>query len=197
MSRRKNDPSGSGRQLQQDEDELWSAVTRSIQPLRRPRPITEPRALAREVERTAPADTLVRARAASAPTHRPSKPALPLAPISRRTRQRLARGALAIDGRIDLHGLTQGEAHGALMRFLRNAQADRMKFVLVITGKGHARVDIGSDNGVLRREVPRWLKLREFRDYVLGYEPAHAGHGGEGALYVRLRRARGTRSPIG
>jgi DNA-nicking Smr family endonuclease len=195
MSRRKNDPPGSGRHLRQDEDELWSTVTRSIQPLRRPQPITEASAHARAVKRTASPDALVRVGAASAPTHRPSKPALPLAPIGRRTRQRLARGAESIDGRIDLHGLTQGEAHGALIRFLRIAQANGMKFVLVITGKGRARADTGSDNGVLRREVPRWLKLREFRDYVLGYEPAHAGHGGEGALYVRLRRARGGRSP--
>jgi DNA-nicking Smr family endonuclease len=87
--------------------------------------------------------------------------------------------------------LTQAQAQDALLRFLRHAQSDGMRFVLVITGKGRVRFNAEREAGVLRREVPRWLKLREFRDYVVGYEPAHVGHGGEGALYVRLRRARG------
>jgi len=68
-----------------------------------------------------------------------------------------------------------------------------MKFVLVITGKGRTRLDTDGNQGVLRREVPRWLKGEEFRAYVVGYEPAHVGHGGEGALYVRLRRVRSAR----
>jgi DNA-nicking Smr family endonuclease len=74
-----------------------------------------------------------------------------------------------------------------LLRFLQAAQRDGAKFVLVITGKGARAQD---ERGVLKRQVPLWLKLPEFRAYVVGFEEAHIGHGGEGALYVRLRRAR-------
>jgi DNA-nicking Smr family endonuclease len=185
MSRRNIDSPASGRPLRQDEDELWSAVTRSIKPLRPAQRLTEPRT--REVE-PAPSRA-ARVRASSGATSYTANQPPALAPIGRRTRQRLARGTQSIEARIDLHGLTQGEAHGALMRFLRDAQASGMKFVLVITGKGR-RLDAGGNQGVLRREVPRWLKREEFRAYVVGYEPAHIGHGGEGALYVRLRRTR-------
>jgi DNA-nicking Smr family endonuclease len=62
--------------------------------------------------------------------------------------------------------------------------------VLVITGKGARSDDFTADRGVLRRQVPLWLKSAELRDYVIGFDAAHAAHGGEGALYVRLRRKR-------
>jgi DNA-nicking Smr family endonuclease len=80
--------------------------------------------------------------------------------------------------------MTQAQAHAALSRFLLAAQAGGARFVLVITGKG----DTG--RGVLRRQVPLWLELPDFRDQVLGFEAANLGHGGEGALYVRIRRRR-------
>jgi DNA-nicking Smr family endonuclease len=113
-----------------------------------------------------------------------------LEPLARREKQRLARGTVQLDARIDLHGRTQSEAHAALLSFLRRAQADDARFVLVITGKGGSARDHWSERGVLRRQVPHWLRLPEFRHYVVGFEDAHIGHGGEGALYVRLRRAR-------
>jgi DNA-nicking Smr family endonuclease len=99
-------------------------------------------------------------------------------------KKRLARGSLLLDRRIDLHGMTQAEAHAALLRFLHAAQGGGAKLVLVITGKG-SRID---DRGVLRRQVPQWLRLPEFRACVLGFESAHPTHGGEGAIYVRIRR---------
>jgi DNA-nicking Smr family endonuclease len=117
------------------------------------------------------------------------KPTPALAPLDRRQKQRLARGREAIDARIDLHGRTQSEAHHALLQFLRHAQTDGAKFVLVITGKG-ARGDASGERGVLKRQVPHWLRLPEFRAYVVGFEDAHIGHGGAGALYVRVRRGR-------
>jgi len=99
------------------------------------------------------------------------------------------------DARIDLHGKTQSEAHAALISFLRKAQSDGAKFVLVITGKGGGGRDDWSERGVLKRQVPQWLKLPEFRGYVLGFEDAYMGHGGAGALYVRIRRRKsGTRT---
>jgi DNA-nicking Smr family endonuclease len=123
------------------------------------------------------------------PPPAPEKPTPPpLAPLGRRLRQRVARGKEAIDGRLDLHGLTQAQAHSALLHFLRNAQAREARMVLVITGKG-VRGD--GERGVLKRQVPQWLGLPEFRALVVGFEDAHIAHGGEGALYVRLRRPRG------
>ena len=103
----------------------------------------------------------------------------------------VARGKHTIDGKLDLHGLTQSEAHGALLHFLRNAHARDARLVLVITGKGSKNLGRGGEPGVLRRQVPQWLSLPEFRTSVVGFEDAHIAHGGQGALYVRLRRARG------
>jgi DNA-nicking Smr family endonuclease len=111
-----------------------------------------------------------------------------LAPLDRRSKQKLARGTQTIDARIDLHGRTQAEAHAALLRFLHRQQANGAKTVLVITGKGGGNSDSG--RGVLKRQVPMWLALPEFRALVVGFGDAAAGHGGEGALYVRVRRAR-------
>ena len=86
--------------------------------------------------------------------------------------------------------MTQARAHRALLSFLQRAHADGAMFVVVITGKGR----IGGDEretGVLRRQVPNWLELPEFRTIVVGYEQAHIAHGGAGALYVRVRRVQG------
>jgi DNA-nicking Smr family endonuclease len=121
---------------------------------------------------------------------KPSKPATPpLAPLGRREKSRLSRGRSEIDARLDLHGMTQTRAHRALHGFLQRAHSEGLTFVLVITGKG--KVGGGeAERGVLRRQVPQWLSLPEFRSLVVGFEEAHIGHGGEGALYVRIRRAR-------
>jgi DNA-nicking Smr family endonuclease len=119
-----------------------------------------------------------------------------LAPLGRRLKQRVARGREPIDARLDLHGMTQQEAHAALLRFLHRAQASGVKTALVVTGKGLRKSsrgdghDTDSRPGVLKRQVPLWLALPEFRPLVVGFDDAHVGHGGEGALYVRLRRGK-------
>jgi DNA-nicking Smr family endonuclease len=175
------------RPLTADEHELWSQVTRSIAPLRRRRPA--PNAAVEEPPpqpaRPVPPVPESRTRAP-----RPLPPPPGLAPIDRRLKQKLARGREAIDRSIDLHGLTQAEAHAALVRFLRNARAEGARLVLVITGKGARGDDFTVDCGVLRRQVPLWLRSAELRDIVIGFDWAHAAHGGEGALYVRIRRRR-------
>src|SRR5207245_8784089 len=115
-------------------------------------------------------------------------------PFDRLLKQRLARGTESLDDRIDLHGKTQSEAHAALLSFLRKAQSHGAKFALVITGKGGGARDDWSERGVLKRQVPQWLKSPQFRGYVVGFEDAHIGHGGQGALYVRIKRRKpGTR----
>jgi DNA-nicking Smr family endonuclease len=171
------------RGLSPDERVLWSAVTRSIAPMRAGAAAPEEDA----VEAVRPAAP----KPATAPLARPlaQQPMPPpLSPLGRRMRSRVARGKEDIDGRLDLHGLTQSEAHAALLRFLRQAGGRGARLVLVITGKG-ARGGEG-ERGVLRRQVPQWLRLPEFRALVIGFEQAHVAHGGEGALYVRVRRSR-------
>ena len=115
----------------------------------------------------------------------------PLAPIDRRMKRQLARGRGAIDGAIDLHGMTQAEAHQALRGFLRHSQARGARLVIVVTGKGGPPGDAapaGRERGVLRRLAPHWLREHDLRPVVLGFEEAGRAHGGSGALYVRLRR---------
>jgi len=117
----------------------------------------------------------------------------PLAPLERKLRQRLSRGNLAVDGHLDLHGMRQGEAHLALLRFVQQAHRSGARVVLVVTGKGGgdgAAIATEHERGVLRRLVPHWLAEPGLRGLVLGFEQAARGHGGGGALYVRIRRAR-------
>jgi DNA-nicking Smr family endonuclease len=173
------------RRLTAEEHTLWSRITRSVAPLRR-QPIP---AAATPVPAT-PGKTKP---APSLRPHQPSRDKAPpigprLEPLDRRAKQRLARGRDPIEARIDLHGRTQDEAHAALLHFLRKAQDEGARFALVITGKGARARDEWSERGVLKRQVPLWLRLPEFRVYVVGFEPAHVGHGGEGALYVRIRK---------
>lgn len=180
---------GKSRGLSEEERTLWRDITRSIAPLRARPPAGDPGG----GPEAGTADTpLPAARAAAQPLPaKPAKPQIPLlAPLGRRGKQRVARGKDAIDGRLDLHGLTQAEAHDALHRFLQTAQQRGAKLVVVITGKGGSRSGAASGSGVLKRQVPLWLKLPEFRVFVLGFEDAHRVHGGEGALYVRVRRGR-------
>jgi DNA-nicking Smr family endonuclease len=177
------------RRLTAEEEELWSTVARSIKPLRdKAVPVRRAREGAHSLQKTAPPGGTA---APAIPVLRPSSGGMPV-PLALRERQRLARGRAEIAARIDLHGLTQAEAHATLLPFLRRAQAGGAKFVLVITGKGAPDlVRGGTERGVLRRQVPLWLALHEFRSLVLGFDRADTVHGGEGALYVRLRRARG------
>ncbi|WP_369720139.1 Smr/MutS family protein [Bradyrhizobium sp. LLZ17] len=182
-------PSPRRRALSAEERELWELVAKQVKPLRKHR-ATKVQASARTEPQ--PAATLAKpappARpSAIAPAPRPSKPAMPpLAPLGKRERTKLSRGRSEIEARLDLHGMTQTRAHRALSGFLHRAHHDGLTFVLVITGKGRS----GGESGVLRRQVPEWLRLPEFRAFVVGFEEAGIGHGGEGALYVRIRRAR-------
>ena len=181
------------RTLSDEERALWESVAKQAKPLRK-----KPRAAKSEADsRNIDAEVATKASVPSKPMRtdkisRAAKPepaaAPPLAPLGRRERSHLSRGRKQIDARLDLHGMTQTRAHGALSEFLRRAHRDGLTFVLVITGKG--RLGAESERGVLRRQVPQWLSLPEFRALVVGFEEAHIGHGGEGALYVRIRRAR-------
>ena len=184
MSRRKPPPS--------DEDmALWNQVTRSVAPLRRKPPAAdkpgEDTPTPKKPEKPAPAP-----RPAAPAKPKPKRPPA-LASLDRRTLSRVNRGALSIDARIDLHGMTQAAAHSRLMDFLYGAQASGARLVLVITGKGNNGGDGEGTRGILRRLVPIWLASHELRAVVVGFDEAGRAHGGAGALLVRLRRAE--RSP--
>jgi DNA-nicking Smr family endonuclease len=179
------------RALSEEERVLWESVAKQIKPLRKKPRATKPQATSPAAETplaakpTTPPKPLP-----SAKISRASKPeAPPLAPLGRRERSQLSRGRKQIDARLDLHGMTQTRAHRALSGFLQSAHSEGLTFVLVITGKGKT-MGPESGRGVLRRQVPQWLNLPEFRALVVGFEEAHIGHGGEGALYVRIRRSR-------
>ncbi len=181
--------SGDGKRrrlLSQEERVLWTAVTKSIAPLREI-PATNMDDVAEKAAPPRPVKRTTKPGPIAHPVPEKKSPP-PLTPLGRRMKQRVARGKDEIDGRLDLHGLTQSEAHAALLRFLRAASSRGARLVLVITGKG-ARAAEG-ERGVLKRQVPQWLGLPEFRALVIGFENAHIAHGGEGALYVRVRRAR-------
>jgi DNA-nicking Smr family endonuclease len=174
------------RSLSEEERKLWESVAKQVKPLRKLPRLAKPHPVGPEAPSAAAAAPMRPPSPVKiAPPPKPQAP--PLAPIGRRDRAKLSRGKQEIDARIDLHGMTQTRAHRALFGFLQRAHHEGSTFVLVITGKGK----IGdSERGVLRRQVPQWLALPEFRALVVGFEQAHVGHGGEGALYVRVRRTR-------
>lgn len=188
MSRRRN--------LRAAEQALWDRVKRSVVPRRPTQPVVEDEAQDASLEATSlrsqhnppsvPPPHQLQPVAPFAPAYRApqSKPAQRLiSDLDRKTRRKLARGAAAIDSRIDLHGLSQAEAHAALRRFVENAFFARHRTVLIITGKGSG----GEGRGILRRQVPHWLAQRDLADLIAEIGPAHQSHGGDGALYVRLR----------
>jgi DNA-nicking Smr family endonuclease len=174
------------RSLSDDERALWDTVTRAIAPLRK----RKPKKSAEPVASSAPAPVRPARVAKVAPAVLPKTKEAPppLVPLGRRMRSKLARGSEPIDDRIDLHGMTQANAHAALAHFLRRAQARGARVVLVITGKGARASDPLSERGVLKRQVPHWLESAALRPLVIGFESAGIGHGGAGALYVRLKR---------
>ena len=113
--------------------------------------------------------------------------------MDRKAFTRMKRGKLSPEARLDLHGLTLAAAQPQLIRFVLHEHVVGSRLVLVITGKGKAKQDLGpipTRMGVLRHQVPQWLSMPPLFSVVLQVTPAHRSHGGEGAYYVYLRRAR-------
>lgn len=189
--------------LSGEDAELWSRVAAQAEPLpalRRARHVETRRVRAPKADDPAPAPA--KKPTAAKPETNPASPVnatkrlarpaakklpTPDARLDPKSKRRLARGTIAIDARIDLHGLTAARARTRLTGFLTAAAQARNKWVLVITGKGRA------GDGVLRREVPLWIGQPPLDRLVIAYEPAAAAHGGDGALYLRLRAKSGAR----
>lgn len=202
------DPSNNGRDgrgLTADELDLWRRAMRDAEawPGREPR-VTPQRPVAPDTappQETLPgrhrADrtrTTGRTEQPAAPSQAPASLTAGRAPgLDRRRAERLRRGRMPIEGRIDLHGMTLDQAHPALIGFIQRAQAQGKRLVLVITGKGKHRDDPGpipARRGVLKHQVPAWLRAAPLSGLVLEIREAHLRHGGSGAYYVYLRRSR-------
>lgn len=173
--------------------ELWQRVTETIKPLRARRRLTpKPKPKAPPTTPEKPVKPRGTAPSPATPAAKPAMPALSTTAtpgIDKRTSQRLGRGQLDIEARLDLHGLTQDEAHARLGGFIRRSVAAGKRCVLVITGKGFKPT---GETGVLRQSVPRWLNEPDMRRAIVALRSAQPKDGGEGALYVLLRRDRDT-----
>ncbi|MDL2399786.1 Smr/MutS family protein [Rhizobium mayense] len=184
------------RKLSTDERILWGKVAKSTRPmpgrLADLEAFDEVLAAEAQAEETARAEK-AKATAASVDVQVPPPPAKQPSgthhPLERPVKRKIAKGRLALEARIDLHGLIQSEAHTMLLDFLLRAHERGLRHVLVITGKGSS---MGSD-GALKRAVPMWFSKPEFRFLISSYETAAQHHGGDGALYIRLSRLKGDR----
>lgn len=195
------------RHLSKEERELWSLVAGRTTPLERkvtpvldhgPAPAA-PKAPTPSLPRQRPisqfrvgAKAKIVAKNDLAPSIGESLSSTPVQ-MDHKSFGKMKRGKLLPEAKLDLHGLTLGEAHPELIAFVLGAYAEGKRLVLVITGKGKDRDDGGpipTRFGILRHQVPQWLRLPPLASAVLQVTPAHLRHGGEGAYYVYLRRGR-------
>lgn len=169
--------------------ELWEKVKATVKPIRANRAdlFAQPPAKQEVVLQTDQKSRPTRKIRPQATSHEPPI-TLNLAPITKQMEpsiaKKIAKGRIAFDGRIDLHGMTQVQAHNNLLRFVEYSYRHGRRTILVITGKG------SGGEGVLRQAVPQWMATQEFRSYISGIQQAHISHGGSGAFYVRLRDGR-------
>jgi DNA-nicking Smr family endonuclease len=184
------------RPISEEERALWELIARTATPLKRrrktqpPAKVEKPTAEKVDARKTRPKTApLPKAPAPPPPAQRPHELAHGLSiGIDKRQAERFRRGKTPIEGRIDLHGRTQAQAHDDLHAFLSRAHAAEKRMVLVITGKGMT----AAKAGVLKENVPRWLNEPSLRRHVLAFDYAEPQHGGEGALYVLLKRKKET-----
>lgn len=189
-------PGAGVRILAPEEQALWDAVTRDMRRLhgnRKPVAITVVETAAASLAAAAPVTALPRR--AAAPQTTTTLPVVDALSIDRRSAQKLQRGKLAIEGRLDLHGMTQDEAYHALSGFITASVRRGHKYVLIITGKGSFRSlrdgrMFETPTGVLRDQLPKWLGAPSLRRHIQAIQPAARHHGGDGAFYVLLRRER-------
>ncbi len=196
-----------GRGLTRLEEQLWKTAMRDVQPHvdqpAEPDPFVE--ALAAPMQAVAPSKNV----AATSKTDLLPKVSFGLKPVQapsigkgldRNTAQKLSRGQMTIDAKLDLHDLRYDQAKYALERFIDMAYHAQKRCVLVITGQGQAHKDKGASlkdrpwyeptSGVLKRHLPVWLAQPSMAAKIIAVEPAQQRHGGEGAVYILLRRIR-------
>jgi DNA-nicking Smr family endonuclease len=179
-----------------DDEALWGKVVEKAAPLKGRTRTVAPKSgkiaapAAKETPPQGPRPVQEAPKPMPKPAHVPRA-----APLDRQTSRQLDKGRIEVEARLDLHGMRQRDAHAQLRRFLKTAQARGLRHVLVITGKGADQAAAKSfyeedERGVLRNAVPHWLAEPDFAPLVVSFSPAPRRLGGEGALYVRLRRPR-------
>ena len=191
---------GRKRDLHDDERALWDEVMRDVRRLRGAKiskaKVEKKRSTAAREAPTLPSPSAPTVRAPAAKAKRASTPAFGL---DGSTAERLKRGKVEPDATVDLHGMTQAQAHARLVAFVRRGFEHGYRCLLVVTGKGAPRpsrdearfvMTERSSAGVLQLMVPRWLEEDALRSLVVGVQSAHRRHGGAGAFYVYLRRKR-------
>jgi len=199
---RKGEKKPSDRRLTGDEVKLWRRVADTTTPLSQHRSLSLKEEMAKLMDATAssvggedPAVGMMdfkstlrqlnsdgKSQQTTQKAGKASDPFLQSHSIEERIARSLGKGKHNIDARIDLHGMTQDRARFVLLDFLQMAQRANHRIVLVITGKGN------EGRGVLRHNVPRWLSLPGFSQLVNGFRESEGTHGGQGALYVRIRK---------
>ena len=190
------------RKLKSDEVELWEQVAKSATPLKLPQSIKtvakpKPNKPIKQIEKFELNKFEVGEKAAQTSVKNDLKPsistALENAPVQMdyKSFKKMKRGKSTPEATFDLHGMTVAQAHSALIHFLMTSYSRNMRLVLVITGKGKFQKDtdpIPRQVGILRHQVPQWLRMPPLRDKVLQVSEAHGKHGGSGAYYVYLRK---------
>lgn len=183
------------RGLRPDEKELWDKVRESTVPLREPMQAAMMEAIQHIEQPKMPeniAPFVVGGSSLAEPKMRVPRTAVSIT-MDQKKFTKLKKGKLSPDTKIDLHGMTLSQAHPALIGFILNAHQRSKRLALVVTGKGKPTDDnqlFPSQVGILRQQVPRWLAEYPLAPHVLEVSAAHGKHGGEGALYVYLRRRR-------
>ena len=185
------------------DSELWDEIKKAIKPLSQRKALkSKPKMI--ESSNLAILRTIIQPQPGhlSLPKTRPSSQPPAISQFDRRTAQRLGRGSVEPDSRIDLHGENLETARYILLNFIVRQRQSGNRMLLVITGKGaspfarhtlhgHSHFHTPEREGKLRREVPMWFHEAEFRAHIIGFQPAHPRHGGGGAFYVKLRRIAG------
>ncbi|UTW55440.1 Smr/MutS family protein [Kordiimonas sp. SCSIO 12610] len=194
-----NDFAKKGKNSLSDQDQqLWDEVKKTVKPLKKVassagKPAIKPRRMIarKEEAREIPAEWYL----GQSPT--------PDSRIDRKTKRRIASGIKDVDRSIDLHGMTQDQAYRILKNAVEGGIRRGDKTLLVVTGKGgrrfsqldndtpvayRTREQFDQHGGVLKRLVPVWLQSSEIRPFIESFDSAAKEHGGEGALYILLRK---------
>ncbi len=184
------------RKLSREEKDLWRLAAEGTLPLKKPRSNIQSTIDRKDKVEKRNIDTNFRSKIGpSAPRSVATAIPAPLVKLNvkmdHKSYAKMRRGKLIPEARIDLHGLTVAKAHPVLTHFIQSSYVQRLRLVLIITGKGQSNDQfdfVNEGRGILRKQVPQWLSLTPLSRLVLQVQQSHARHGGAGALYVYLKK---------